>query len=578
MSLSDIIDAAQGNIKSTLVIKNGNLLNFFTGKIDKGTDLAIYKDKIVGVGKNYSGDVEIDASGKYITPGFIDSHVHIESSLVNVYEYAKAVVQHGTTSVIADPHEIANVLGLEGIRFILFSAKYAPINVFMMAPSCVPATNFETSGSTLRAFDIHPLFSEKWVLGLAEMMNFPGVLAKDPIVLDKIGLAKDKIIDGHAPGLCGRELNGYIAAGIYSDHEATTLKEATEKMGKGMYIMIREGTATKNLDALIPLINEFNHDRIMFCTDDRHPHELINEGHIDYMIKRSIEKGVSPMIAYKVASFTAARYFGLRELGAISPGYTADLVILNDLEKVDIESVIKNGKKVVDNNEFIYKSPINIPYQLRGTVNIKWLTESDFKVRAPVGSKARIIKIIPDQIITKEIIDTPKIKNGVIVSDIERDYLIVTVVERHRASDNIGIGLIHGFGFKEGAIASSVAHDSHNIIAVGTNFTDILRAIIRIRGRQGGFSIARDNKIIGNLPLPIAGLMTDISIEETDRELQKLLKITKKMGCSLKDPFMQLGFMALPVIPTLKLTDKGLFDVENFNFTDLIVGQENEKK
>ena len=576
MSLVEQIDASLGKIKSSFVIKNVNILNFFTGNIDKGVDVAIYKDTIVGIGQDYHGEKELDGTGKYLSPGFIDAHVHIESSMVSVGEYAKAVVNRGTTSVVADPHEIANVLGLDGIRYMLYTSKYAPINVFLMAPSCVPATSFETSGSTLRAFDLHPLFSEKWLLGLGEMMNFPGVLAKDPMVLDKISIASGKVIDGHAPGLSGKKLNAYIGAGIYSDHETTTKEEAMEKLSKGMYIMIREGTATKDLEALIPIIDEFNHTRIMFCTDDRHPHDLINQGHIDYMIKRAIERGIAPITAYKVASYSAARYFGLKNLGGIAPGYQADLVLLDSLDDVKINSVIKSGKVVVENNHFIYETPVKIPYDLRASVNIRWLSPDDFKVKVEPEDRVRIIDIVPNQIITKEIIDKPKTNDGMVVSDIERDYLIVVVVERHRASKNIGIGLIHGIGLKKGAIASSVAHDSHNIIAVGTNFDDMLKAIIRIKSRQGGFAIALNNEIIGNLPLPIAGLMTDIPMVEADKKMQELLKITKELGSPLKDPFMQLGFMALPVIPKLKITDKGLFDVEKFAFTPFIVGGNDE--
>ncbi|MCD6578415.1 adenine deaminase [bacterium] len=576
MSLVEQIDASLGKIKSSFVIKNVNILNFFTGNIDKGVDVAIYKDTIVGIGQDYHGEKELDGTGKYLSPGFIDAHVHIESSMVSVGEYAKAVVNRGTTSVVADPHEIANVLGLDGIRYMLYTSKYAPINVFLMAPSCVPATSFETSGSTLRAFDLHPLFSEKWLLGLGEMMNFPGVLAKDPMVLDKISIASGKVIDGHAPGLSGKKLNAYIGAGIYSDHETTTKEEAMEKLSKGMYIMIREGTATKDLEALIPIIDEFNHTRIMFCTDDRHPHDLINQGHIDYMIKRAIERGITPITAYKVASYSAARYFGLKNLGGIAPGYQADLVLLDSLDDVKINSVIKSGKVVVENNHFIYETPVKIPYDLRASVNIRWLSPDDFKVKVEPEDRVRIIDIVPNQIITKEIIDKPKTNDGMVVSDIERDYLIVVVVERHRASKNIGIGLIHGIGLKKGAIASSVAHDSHNIIAVGTNFDDMLKAIIRIKSRQGGFAIALNNEIIGNLPLPIAGLMTDIPMVEADKKMQELLKITKELGSPLKDPFMQLGFMALPVIPKLKITDKGLFDVEKFAFTPFIVGGNDE--
>ena len=573
MSLGEIIDASLGKIPAEIVIKNVNLLNFFTGNIDKGVEIAIYKDTIVGIGSDYKGDKEIDGTGKYATAGFMDAHVHIESSMVSVYEYAYAVVKKGTTSVVADPHEIANVLGLDGIRYMLYSAKYTPINIFLMAPSCVPATSFETSGAVLRAFDIHPLFSEKWVVGLGEMMNFPGVLSKDPMVLDKLSIASGKVIDGHAPGLSGKELNAYISAGIYSDHETTSQEEAMEKLSRGMNIMIREGTATKDLDNLVGIINKVNHEHIMFCTDDRHPHDLIKEGHIDNMIRRAIKAGVDPVLAYKIASYTGAKYFGLNGIGAIAPGFKADLLLLNDLESVEIDTVIKSGRMVIDEGEFVYKQPVKIPFELRGSVNIRWLSEDDFKIPCSPGQKVRIINVIPDQIVTEEIIDTAKVENGVIVSDIERDYLLIAVVERHRASENIGLGLIHGFGLKRGAIASSVAHDSHNIIAVGTNFTDILRAIIRIKGGQGGFSIAENGEITGNLPLPIAGLMSDLPIEEVDKKMQELVALTAEMGSAIADPFMQLGFMALPVIPKLKLTDKGLFDVSKFDFVDLKIGE-----
>ncbi|HDS08896.1 MAG TPA: adenine deaminase [Firmicutes bacterium] len=561
------MDAALGKYPSDLVLKNSKIINVFSGKIIEG-NLAIIDGYIVGIG-DYVGKEEIDLEGRYISPGFIDSHVHIESSMVELKEFSKAVVPRGTTSVIIDPHEIANVLGLDGIRYMLDSAKFNPLNVFIMLPSCVPATDLETSGAALRAFDLHPLMHEKWVVGLGEMMNFPGVLNKDPVVLDKIAIAMGERIDGHAPGLSGKDLNAYISVGITSDHECTELEEAREKLEKGMYIMIREGTATKNLEALIPLVNDYNISRFMFCTDDRHPNDLLTEGHIDYIIRRAIKFGVDPIKAIRIATLNPSLYFRLEKLGAIAPGYIADLVILNNLRDLDVYKVMKNGKFVSIGNKLTYVPPQYPEHRIRGTVNIKWLEEKDFMIPAETGKKANIIEIVPDQIITRAIRDYPKVENGVIIPDTEKDILLIAVVERHMASENIGLGLVRGFGLKEGAIASSVAHDSHNIIVVGTNFKDILRAVIRVRSRQGGLVFAKNGEVVENLPLPIAGLISNEPLEVVNEKIENLIKAVREAGSPLNSPFMQMSFLALPVIPELKLTDQGLFDVRQFKYIDL---------
>ena len=567
MNFEKLIDSALGNFPVDLVLKNARIINVFSGEIVEG-NLAITDGMIVGMG-DYVGRSEVDLEGRYIAPGFMDAHVHLESSMVEIKEFARAVVPRGTTSVIIDPHEIANVLGLDGIRYMLDSAKFNPLNVFVMLPSCVPATNFETSGAALKAFDLHPLMKEKWVVGLGEMMNFPGVLNKDPVVLDKISIAMGERIDGHAPGLSGKQLNAYISVGITSDHECTVKEEALEKLQKGMYIMIREGTATKNLEALYPVINDFNISRIMFCTDDRHPNDLLNEGHIDFIIRKAIKLGLDPIKAIRIATLNPALYFRLEKLGAIAPGYMADLVILNNLEDLDIYKVLKNGKFISEGKKLTFIPPQYPELRIRGTVNIKWLDEKDFMIPAKEGKKANIIKIIPNQIITTAIKDYPKIKDGYVEPDTEKDILIMAVVERHLASGNIGLGLVKGFGLKEGAIASSVAHDSHNIIVVGTNAKDILRAVIRVRSRQGGLVFAKDGEVVENLPLPIAGLMSREPLEIVHEKMESLIKAVQSAGSSLSAPFMQMSFLALPVIPEIKLTDQGLFDVMQFKYIDL---------
>ncbi|NOZ62297.1 MAG: adenine deaminase [Calditrichaeota bacterium] len=567
--LNEIIKAAHGEHPVDLALKNVNLINVLSGEIYT-TDIAIHDELVVGIGNHYDAKETLDLKGLFAAPGFIDSHVHIESSMVVVPQFARAVVPLGTTSVIADPHEIANVMGYEGIRFMMEYAKYNPLNVFFMLPSCVPATNLETAGSQLRAFDIFPFLQEKWVLGLGEVMNFPGVIHGDPDVLDKIKISAEKRIDGHAPGVTGKDLMAYIAAGILSDHESTEPEEAMEKLRNGMFVMIREGTGTKNLNALLPIITPENSRRCLFCTDDRHPRDILEEGHINFMIKTAIKYGINPVDAIRMATLNSAEYFGLRKLGAIKPGNFADIVILDDLKNFNVKMVLKNGRIVARDGEAIYDPLTRPEVKLRSSVNIKFLEGNEFQIPAK-GKKCRVIELVRDQIVTREFLTDAKITDGNVVSDPERDVLRLFVVERHHASGNIGKGLVKGFELKQGALASSIGHDSHNIIAVGVDDKDILKAVTQVDKMGGGLAVAEKGEIRAALELPIAGLMSSEPIEVVNKKMTALNNAARKLGSTLSDPFMALSFLALPVIPKLKLTDLGLVDVEKFDFVDLFL-------
>ena len=569
MQLNKLIRVARGDSPVDLLLKNVKLVNVVSGEIYP-TDIAIAGQFVVGIGPGYSGHNELDLTGLYAAPGFIDGHVHIESSMVTISQFARAVVPLGTTSVIADPHEIANVMGYEGIRFMMESAKYNPLNVFFMLPSCVPSTKMETAGSQLRAFDILPFMGEKWVVGLGEVMNFPGVIQGDEEVLDKLKITTEKRIDGHAPGVSGKNLSAYIAAGISSDHESTTPEEALEKLRMGMYIMIREGTGTKNLRDLLRMVTPENSRRCIFCTDDRHPHDILNEGHINFMIKTAIDYGIDPITVMRMATLNAAEYFNLRKLGFLAPGNFADIVIIEDLKKLNVKMVIKNGETVAENGQLNYHPTFKPDVKLRSSVNIKWLEGNEFQI--PVrGERCRVIGLIRDQIVTEELIETPKVENGFIQSDPDRDILRCYVVERHHASGNIGKGLVKGFGLKKGAIASSISHDSHNIVVVGVNNEDIFKVVAQINKMGGGLAVACDGQIIDVLELPIAGLLSPEPLEVVNEKLQILNQKTYQLGCRLEDPFMTISFLALPVIPRLKITDLGLVDVDKFEFVDLFI-------
>ena len=569
MSLSEIIKVARGEEKADLLLKNGKIINVFSGEIYT-TDVAIYKDTIVGLGEGYNADKEIDIFGCYLSPGFIDGHIHLESSMVKISEFAITVVPMGTTSVIIDPHEIANVLGLEGIRYMLESSKYNPLNIFMMLPSCVPASSLGTSGANLSVNDLYPLLDERWVLGLGEMMNFPGVLNQVPEVLDKIVISSYKCIDGHAPNLSGKDLCAYISAQIRSDHECTTVEEAQEKLRLGMYIMLREGSVTRNLNDLLPLVNSDNSRRCFFCCDDRHPKDLIEEGHINYIIKTAIKEGIDPVTAIRMATLNTTEYFRLRNLGAIAPGYIANLVVFDNFKDFNILKVFKDGELIAENGKLLELKHRPLEVSIRGSVNIKWLYPEDFKIPLK-GDKCRVIKIMPGQIITETNIETPKIENGWVVSDIKRDILKVAVVERHHASQKVSLGLVKGLGLKKGAIGSSVAHDSHNIIIVGTNDKDMLNVGAAIAKMGGGLAISVDEKIIDSLPLPIAGLMSDRPLLEVKENLDSIYKTSKSLGVAVDNPFMSISFLSLEVAPHLKITNKGLVDVNNSKIVDLFI-------
>ena len=565
--MSEIINVARGLEKADLVIKNANIVNVLSEEIHKG-DIAVSNGIIAGIGEGYSGEKEIDVNGAYVTPSFIDGHVHLESTMMLPSEFTKVVLPAGTTTVIIDPHEISNVLGLHGISFMHEAVKNLPIDVYTMLPSCVPATPFETSGFDLNSYDLSLLIDKPWVLGIAEMMNFPGVLNLDNNVMGKLELAKSmgKRIDGHAPYLHGKDLCAYIASGVKSDHECTTPEEAIEKLRLGMYVMIREGTAAKDLDALIPVLKKCNTRKCIFVTDDRHPADL--KEHINGMVRRTVEAGVDPIKAVQVASLNTAEYFGLKDLGAVAPGYKADMLILPDLKTFKPDVVIKNGNIVAQGGKLTVKLPDTEALSMRGSVNVKWITMEDFTIKAE-GSKVRALEVIPHQLITKSIVSDVKIQDGNAVSNVENDTLKICVIERHRATGNIGKGFVKGFNLKCGAIASTVAHDSHNMIVVGTNDYDMYTAAVALIKSQGGKVVVKDGEIISELPLPIAGLMSDKEFDYVVNKCDELNQAANSIGCTLEDPFMTMGFLSLPVIPELKVTDKGVFDTNKLDFIDI---------
>ena len=563
-SLKERIRVAAGEGMADLLIKNGRVVNVFSGQIEK-KDVAIFGGVIVGFG-DYRARKTVDVNGDFLCPGLIDSHVHIESSMVTVPQFARAVLPHGTTTVVIDPHEIANVMGLKGIRFMAESAKGVPLNVFVMAPSCVPATHMETSGATLGAKEIQSLLKEPWILGLAEMMNFPGVIYRDPEVLRKIELANGRRVDGHAPSLSGKGLYAYLTARIRSDHECTTLKEAKEKLENGMWIMIREGTTARNLKDLLPLVTPKNARRFLFVTDDRHPKELLGEGHIDSIVREAIRWGVDPVLAIQMATLNAAEYFRLDDLGAIAPGYKADILAFEDLGTFKIKRVFKDGALAAEDGEMTARAPRTLSplkNRFKGSVRIKPMTEKAFLLRSG-QPLAKVIQLVPNQIVTRKVMKKVLLKDGIAYPDIEEDILKIVVVERHRGTGNVGIGFVQGFGLKNGAIGSSVAHDSHNFVAVGTNDQDIFTAVMAMKKMGGGLVVVVEGKALASLSLPIAGLMTDAPVSQVHLRLEGLLKASESLGCRLPDPFMTLSFLSLPVIPELKLTDKGLVDVGQF--------------
>jgi adenine deaminase len=567
--------AARREIPADLVLKEGRVVNVFSGEVQE-RDVALYDGVVVGLGSAYKGKGEIYLKGKWIIPGLIDAHLHIESSMLLPSRLAAALLPHGTTTIVADPHEIANVMGIEGIKFMLKESASLPLDVFFMAPSCIPATHLETAGARLGTSDLAALKNETRILGLAEMMNFPGVLMGTPEVLEKLALFEDKIIDGHAPSLTGYDLQAYVTTGIRSDHESTDPTEGMEKVNSGMTLMIREGTLAKNLEDLLPLVTPENARRFCFVSDDLHPQEIRRRGHLDFVIRKAIDLGLDPALAIQMATLNPAEYFGFKDRGAVAPGFQADLAVLTDLERFDVERVFKGGELVVDGGKLIdFPSADEGSVQLR-SMNVAPFTSESFRI-AHEYRKARVIELVPGQILTHIRYEYIKSENGWVTSDIERDILKLAVVERHKATGNIGLGLVMGFALDEGALASSVAHDSHNLIAVGVSDREICRSIEEVKKMGGGIAVIRGEKVLARVPLDVAGLMCKESLEGLTEKLDEANRAASSLGCTLPEPFMSLSFLALPVIPELKLTDLGLVDVEEFALVPLFV-DENECK
>lgn len=547
----------QGREPADLVIRNVRLLDLVTGELVP-TDIAICGDRIVGTYGTYEGRQEIDGRGRVAVPGFIDTHLHVESSLVTPFEFDRCVLPHGVTTAICDPHEMANVLGRSAFDYFLAAAERTVMDLRVNLSSCVPATPMETSGATLDATDLVAYRDHPKVIGLAEFMNIPGVLNGDPGCLDKLAAFAGGHIDGHAPLMRGKALNGYLAAGISTDHEATAAEEALEKVRKGMTVLIREGSVCKDLEALVPLLNVATSPFFAFCTDDRNPLEIAHEGHLDFLIRRAIELGVEPLAAYRAASLSAANAFGLRDRGQIAPGKRADVVLLDDLEACLVSDVISAGRLVTD---ALFAAREIIPPVGLGSVKLPGVVSaSDMEIQGS-GTDRPVMGLIPGQIITEYLRLTLPEENGQVLSDVPNDVAKVCVVARHGHNDNIGRGFVKGFGLKHGALASSVGHDSHNICVVGTNDADMATAVNRLEATGGGFVAVQDGKVLAELKLPVAGLMSDAPFEQVRDELIVLRKAAKEMGVSLEEPFLQLAFLPLPVIPHLKITDLGMIDV-----------------
>ena len=564
------IKVAKKEIKAEVVIKNGKIVNVFTGSITEG-DVAIVDGYIAGIGE-YEGEEIIDAHGKFIVPGFIDGHMHIESTMLTPNELSKVLIKHGVTTVMADPHEIANVAGTEGINFMLNSSEKLPIDVFIMLPSCVPVTSFESSGARLDAEDLEPFYSHPRVLGLAEVMDFPSVANLNEEMLKKLINANINggIVDGHAAGLSKEELNIYASAGIYADHECANVQDAKDRLELGMYLMIREGTAAKDLKSLLPVITPINSRRCMLVTDDKLLDDLIDEGSVDHNVRLAIKEGLDPITAIQMVTINAAEFFGLRSLGAIAPGYQADLLILDDFHSILVNKVIKRGKCIVENGEVkdaIIKGNENnkeLASKLP-MINMKELRKNDLEIQLS-SELCNVIEIVPNSLMTYHKIEKADINNGYFSTSILKDQLKIAVIERHHSTGNIGLGIVKGFGIKSGAIATTVAHDSHNIVVIGTSDEEMLLAVDHIKKMNGGIAIVSGKEVVASLPLAIGGLMSENGYLKVQEELYDLNKALNRIGFEKEfNPFLTLSFLTLPVIPEIKLTDKGLFEFKTFS-------------
>ncbi|MCK4772636.1 MAG: adenine deaminase [Candidatus Latescibacteria bacterium] len=564
-----LISVARGNAAADLVLANARIVNTFSGEVEEG-DIAVCKGRIAGIGEYGRAEEVIDLAGKYVSPGLINGHIHPESSMLHITRYAEAVVPRGVSGIVTDLHEITNVKGLDGAKYILDCARDLPLDLYFMVPSCVPATHLETAGARLTADDISTALTWEGSIGLGEMMNYPGVLSADDEVLAKISAAAGTVIDGHSPGVGGRDLNAYIACGIDSDHESTSLEEAREKLRRGMYVMIREGSSEKNLEELLPLVTDRTYKRCLFVVDDRNCADLLRDGEIDAVVRKAIALGMDPVRAIQLATINAADRFRLRDVGAVAPGYHANLVVMEDPSRFEADMVFYRGRLVARDSKPLFPSPSlddSSHEAMTRTMNVKPFESEALRIPTD-GWSHPVIGIVPDQIITRKLTEEAKVENGLVVADIDRDILKLAVVERHRATGNIGLGLVKGFGLKRGALASSVGHDSHNIISVGTNDGDMYAAIREVERVGGGLVAVAEGTILGTLPLPIAGLLSDEPLSEIVEKLEKLEITAKELGTALSAPFDTLSFLALPVIPELRLTDKGLVDVLEFKLLE----------
>ena len=564
--LKNSIKSAKGDLLADLLIKNAKVVDVFSGKLVE-KNLGIKDGVFLGFG-DYKADKELDLKGKIISPGLIDAHVHIESAMVSPIEFAKAIIPHGVTTVIADPHEIANVAGSRGIKYILDSTKNIPLDVKVMLPSCVPATPFENSGGVLKVDDLLEFIDEERVLGLGEMMNYVGVFNLEEDVIEKLHAFKDKMIDGHAPSIKDKNLNAYAISGIKTDHECANVEEMEDRISRGMYVIIREGTAARNASSLLSGVTKDNISRCMFCTDDKHPEDLIKEGSINKNIKIAINKGIDPIDAIKIGSINSALAYNLKNKGAIAPGYVADFLVLDSLEDFNILEVYIKGEKYAENKKMIKEISLDKKVELGTKVNTFDYSFEDFKI--PMSSpNANVIGVIPGEIITEKLKSNVKVENGEFVAD--NDFLKFAVVERHNGLNSLGLGIIKGIGLKKGAIASTIAHDSHNIIIIGDNDEDMFMALEEIKKINGGVVLVQNGQILKSLVLEIGGLMSDKSLEDINKEILEILDLSyEKLHINREiDPIITLGFMALPVIPHIKLTDKGLFDVDKFEFMSI---------
>jgi len=570
--LQEFLKVARGESPADVLLRGCQVVDVFTGEV-RCANVAIKGTHIAGVGTGYTrAKTVVDIPGQYVAPGFIEGHIHIESSLLSVGEFIRLCLINGTTTVVIDPHEIANVLGVKGIEYIIRASRNMPVDVMIMVPSCVPATVMESSGAKLGLKEVAKLLNHDRVIGLAEVMNYPGVILGDAELLGKLELARraGKLIDGHCPGLTGLLLQAYVASGIGSDHESVGPQEMREKLRAGMRIFIREGSAAHNLTSLLPIVNDFNLRRCSLVSDDRDPRDLLFDGHLNAVLQRAINAGVNPVAAIQMVTLNPAEYFRFYDRGAVAPGLRADLVVLESLSELQVRMVFKDGRLVARNGEVLVKLPMIDDRQTRNTVRLKKIGIKDFAIKAE-GELCNVIRIIPGQIITERHVQPATIQKGLVVADTGRDLLKIAVIERHRRTGRMGKGLVAGFGLKKGALATTVAHDAHNIIVVGTNDRDMLVAVRTLEKMGGGYVAVADGKVAAALALPIAGLMSDQPARTVVVGLKKLLEKAHTWGCRLDNPFITLSFLALPVIPELKITDQGLIDVNRFQPMGLFV-------